>query len=117
MDMAKDTKIYVDRDEFVSQMIKCLGSEEYKKALECTEANAASAQWGMAFCANYASVHTPYMEVYDHKNTYPCNYCGECSLWLAAFDKDSKIETWEDLLVQCIKRGCDLVGKRVENDA
>lgn len=117
MDMSKDIKIYVDRDEFMRQMLKCLGSEEYKKSFgELTLAEQTAAMSGMAFCATYASVHTPYMEVYDHKNTYPCNYCGECSLWLAAFDKDSKIETWEDLLVQCIKRGCDLVGKRVEND-
>ena len=111
------TKIYVDRDEFMRQMLKCLGSEEYKKAIENTDnVSAASAQWGMAFCANYAATHTPYMEVYDHKDTYPCNYCGECSLWLAAFEPGVGIDTWEDLIIQCVKRGCDLVGKKVEQD-
>lgn len=58
--MGKD-KVFVDRDEFMRQMIKCLSSEEWKKALECSEVHATSAQWGMAFCANYAVVHTPYM--------------------------------------------------------
>lgn len=117
MSMSAKTKIYVDRDEFVKQMLKCLGSEEYKKALECSDVTAASAQWGMAFCANYAMVHTPYMTVQDHKDTYPCNYCGSCSLWLAAFEPDSTVETLEDLVIQCVRRGCDLVGKKVEEDA
>lgn len=31
--MEKD-KILVDRDEFMSQMIKCIGSEEWKVAFE-----------------------------------------------------------------------------------
>ena len=53
--------VFVDRAVFLRQMFNCLSSEEWKKALECSEVHAASAQWGMAFCANYAAVHTPYM--------------------------------------------------------
>ena len=117
MNMLGSSKIYVDRDEFVSQMLKCLSSEEYKKALECTDVNAASAQWGMAFCSNYAMVHTPYVTLQDHRDIYPCNYCGSCSLWLAAFEPNQGLETLEQLIVECVKRGCDLVGKKVENDA
>lgn len=115
--MENKTKVYVDRDKFMSQMLKCLGSEEYKKALECSDVNAASAQWGMAFCANYAAVNTPYMLLQDHRDTYPCNYCGSCPLWLAAFEPDSSVETWEQLIIECVRRGCDIVGKKVENDA
>lgn len=92
--MPATTKIYVDRDEFVSQMLKCLGSEEYKKALECTDANAASAQWGMAFCSNYAMVHTPYVTLQDHRDIYPCNYCGSCPLWLAALNLIKGLKLW-----------------------
>ena len=116
MQVTTKPKIYVDRDEFVSQMLKCLSSEEYKKALECTDANAASAQWGMAFCANYASVHTPYT-ILESKDTYPCNWCGSCPIWLAAFEPNSGVETFEQLVIQCVKRGCNLVGKKVENNA
>jgi len=109
------TKIYVDRDEFMSQMLKCLGSEEWKKALECTEVHATSAQWGMAFCANYAAVHTPYMTMQDHKDTYPCNYCGSCPIWLAAFEPNSGLDTLEKVIIECVRRDCHLVGRKVEN--
>lgn len=113
----KRPKIYVDRDEFMRQMLKCLGSEEYKKALECVEVDPASAQWGMAFCVNYACVHTPYMTIQDHRDTYPCNYCGSCPVWLAAFEHDTGLDTLEQVIIECVKRGCDLVGKKVEQDA
>ena len=59
--MDTKAKRYVSRDEFVGQMLKCLSSEEYKKALENSDVSPASAQWGMAFCTNYAMVHTPYI--------------------------------------------------------
>lgn len=103
--MNMSDKIYVDRDEFMRQMIKCLGSEEWKKALE----------WGMAFCANYAVVHTPYITMQDHKDTYPCNYCGSCPIWLAAFEPDTNLDTLEKVIIECVRRDCHLVGKKVEN--
>lgn len=116
--MENKVKIYVDRDEFMRQMLKCLGSEEYKKSFgELTPAEQTAAMSGMAFCANYACVNTPYVMLQNHKDTYPCNYCGSCPIWLAAFEPNQGIETWEDLIVQCVKRGCDLIGKKVENDA
>ena len=115
MDMR--VKQYVDRDEFVRQMLKCLSSEEYKKALENSDVSPSSAQWGMAFCTNYAMVNTPYVTSQDHRDIYPCNYCGSCPLWPAAFEPDQGLETLEQLIVECIRRGCNLVGKKVENDA
>ena len=115
--METKVKRYVDRDEFVSQMLKCLSSEEYKKALENSDVSPASAQWGMAFCANYAMVNTPYMTLQDHRDTYPCNYCGSCPVWLAAFEPNQDIETWEQLIIECVRRDCRIVGKKVENDA
>lgn len=115
--METKVKRYVDRDEFVSQMLKCLSSEEYKKALENSDVSPASAQWGMAFCANYAMVNTSYMTLQDHRDTYPCNYCGSCPVWLAAFEPNQDIETWEQLIIECVRRDCRIVGKKVENDA
>lgn len=114
--MEQKVKQYVDRDEFVRQMLKCLSSEEYKKALENSDVSPASAQWGMAFCANYAMVNTPYMTLQDHRDTYPCSYCGSCPVWLAAFEPGQGVETWEQLIIECVRRDCRIVGRKVEND-
>lgn len=62
-------------------------------------------------------VNTPYMTLQDHRDTYPCNYCGSCPVWLAVFEPGQGVETLEQLIVECVKRGCDLVGKKAENDA
>lgn len=115
MDMR--VKQYVDRDEFIRQMLECLSSEKYKKALENSNVSPASAQWGITFCINYALANTPYVTLQDHRDIYPCNHCGSCSLWLAAFEPNQGLETLEQLIAECVKRGCDLVGKKVENDA
>lgn len=44
------------------------------------------------------------------KVTAPCQYCGSCSIWLAAFEPNQGLETLEQLIVECVKRGCDLEG-------
>jgi hypothetical protein len=44
--------------------------------------------------------------------TYPCDYCGECPIWLAAYD-DERVDTYEKILAECEKRNCHLVGKEV----
>lgn len=44
---------------------------------------------------------------------YPCNYCGSCPIWLAAFEKDSGLETLERIIGACAKHKCPLVGKEV----
>lgn len=59
--MGKD-KVYVDRDEFMSQMLKCIGSEEQEKAFKDRPKSAAMT--GMAFGSIYAAVHTPEYHVY-----------------------------------------------------
>lgn len=115
--MPATTKIYVDRDEFVLQMLKSLSSEEFKEAIENSNVSPASAQWGIAFCINYALANTPYVTLQDYRDIYPCNHCGSCSLWLAAFEPNQGLETLEQLIAECVKRGCNLVGKKVENDA
>ena len=44
---------------------------------------------------------------------YPCNYCGECSIWLAAFEEGTGLDTLEAVETQCRKIKCALVGKEV----
>lgn len=48
---------------------------------------------------------------------YPCNYCGCCSVWLAAFEPDTGLDTLEDVVAACKKYyNCKLVGKEVIKD-
>lgn len=50
----------------------------------------------------------------------PCQYCGECPVWLAAFEKWSDIQTEEDLHNACramVHHGdCDCYGAYVGYD-
>lgn len=48
--------------------------------------------------------------------TYPCNYCGSCPIWLAAFEPDTGLNTIEDVIEECDARGCPLVGQKVTED-
>ena len=44
---------------------------------------------------------------------YPCNYCGECSVWLSAFEEGTGLDALETIKAQCRKMKCALVGKEV----
>ena len=46
--------------------------------------------------------------------TYPCNYCGECPIWLASFDHPS-LSTIERIKLACQRAGCHLVDTEVED--
>ena len=47
---------------------------------------------------------------------YPCNYCGECPIWLAAFEPGTGLDTIEKVIDQCLSyRRCELVGQEVED--
>lgn len=47
---------------------------------------------------------------------YPCNYCGSCTAWLAAYDPDGPLTTHQDLLAECHRRRCKLVGLPVPKE-
>ena len=49
------------------------------------------------------------------KRYYPCDYCGECKIWLAAFDH-SDLKTYEDVIEACEATACPLVGQEVKDD-
>lgn len=45
---------------------------------------------------------------------YPCNYCGSCSVWLAAFEEGTGLDTLDAVKAQCRKMKCALVDKEVQ---
>ena len=48
------------------------------------------------------------------KLTYPCQYCGSCPIWLAAYEEDTGLETTEQVVAACKKYyNCPLVGQEV----
>ena len=50
----------------------------------------------------------------NEKLTYPCQYCGSCSIWLAAFEPSTGLDTIEKVIAACHKyHNCELVGKEV----
>ena len=50
--------------------------------------------------------------------TYPCNWCGSCPIWLAAYEEGTGLDTEEKVVEACKKYyNCELVGKEVEEDA
>lgn len=49
--------------------------------------------------------------------TYPCNYCGCCSVWLAAYEPDTGLDTEEKVIEACKKYyNCPLPGLTVMTD-
>ena len=50
---------------------------------------------------------------------YPCQYCGSCPIWLAAYEEGADLETTEQVIEACKKYyNCPLVGQEVvANDA
>lgn len=50
---------------------------------------------------------------------YPCQYCGSCPIWLAAYEEGTGLETPDQVIAACKKYyNCSLVGQEVvANDA
>lgn len=46
------------------------------------------------------------------KRYYPCDYCDDCKIWLAAFDHPD-LKTYEDVIEACVATACSLVGQEV----
>ena len=44
---------------------------------------------------------------------YPCNYCGSCPIWLAAYEPGGGLDIDELVINACRKRKCSLLGKEV----
>ena len=109
--MAK-AKVLVDRDEFMSQMIKCIGSEEWERAFkDKSKSERTAAMAGIGFAGNYAAVHT--IEHITDRTVRPCQWCGECPIWGWAFEDGSELDTWPKVIAECVRRDCPVVGEDV----
>ncbi len=118
----------VDAREYMSLMLECLSTKEYKDAVEDRSSEfREGAMWGMAFCSMYAQTHAQHFgarlilpdsspEVkYDEPLHYPCNYCGSCPVWLAAYEAPG-LETSGDVIEACKARKCPLVNQPVHKE-
>lgn len=38
---------------------------------------------------------------FEKKFQYPCQYCGECPVWLGAFEDGMGLDTWDDVIDAC----------------
>ena len=48
---------------------------------------------------------------------YPCNYCGCCSIWLAAYEEGTGLDTPEKVIEACKKYfNCKLPGTEVPEE-
>ena len=48
------------------------------------------------------------------KPVYPCDWCGSCPIWLAAYEEGTGLDTEEKVVEACKKYyNCELVGKEV----
>ena len=45
--------------------------------------------------------------------TYPCTRCSDCPIWRAAYNPKTALATLADLISECEKANCCLVGKKV----
>lgn len=115
----------VETNEYMSLMLECLSTQEYKDAVARLSPEAReAAMWGMAFCSIYANVHATHYGAYLIKEeespkmeddtilTYPCNNCGSCPIWLAAYDIP-ELDTHEKVVQACHDKNCSLVGTYV----
>lgn len=51
------------------------------------------------------------------KLVYPCQWCGSCPIWLAAYEEGTGLDTEEKVVEACKKYyNCELVGKEVMRD-
>ena len=117
----------VEANEIMSLVLKCIGTPEYQKAVNERDASfREGAMWGAAFTSMYANTHAahygarvvdsvPPSQAADLLLYYPCDYCGSCSAWLAAY-KVGALETHEELIAECKRRGCNLVGTPVPKE-
>ena len=105
-------KVLVDRDEFMSQMIKCIGSEEWKVAFkDKPKSELTAAMAGIGFASCYAAVNT--VEHLTTRTVRPCQWCGECPIWTWAFEDGSELDTWPKVIAECVRRDCPVVGEDV----
>lgn len=54
----------------------------------------------------------------EQRAKYPCQWCGSCPIWLAAYEEGTGFDTEEKVIAACKQYyQCELVGKEIENSA
>lgn len=102
---------YCDITEVGREILKAIGDENTWNSVERENQDfKRGAMWGMAWAMNHVYAYAP---KFTKVERYPCNHCGECPVWLTAFDA-KEVATYDKLLKACIERKCELVGKVVE---
>ena len=102
---------YCDTTEVGREILKAIGDKNTWEAVEHENLDfQRGAMWGMVQAMNHVYAYTQKIIVVER---YPCNHCGECPVWLAAFDTE-EVKTYDKLLKACVERKCELVGKVVE---
>lgn len=48
----------------------------------------------------------------EKQSQYPCQYCGECPVWLS-YGEEGGPQTDAELELECQLKGCDLIGRTV----
>lgn len=48
----------------------------------------------------------------EYEHTFPCQYCGECIIWLAY---TNEVIDEKQLIENCIQSKCSIFGKEVKN--
>lgn len=117
----------IDSKEAMALALESINSQEFKDyTLTRSKEFVSGALWGISFGALYANTHAQHYGAKLVDNTspkmeddlllyYPCNYCGSCSAWLAAYEIGA-LETHEELIAECKRRGCELVGTHVPKE-
>lgn len=104
---------YCDINKAGREILNAIGDENTWKAVEHENQDfKRGAIWGMAWAMNHIYAYTPTVNIVER---YPCNHCGECPIWLAAFDAE-EVKTYDKLIEVCIERKCELFGKVVKED-
>lgn len=114
----------VETKEFMSLLLECMASDGYKEATaDRTPEYRSGAMWGIAYAAAYANSKARHYgarleDTYLPGGTqlyYPCNYCGSCPVWLAAYEAPG-LETSGDVIEACKARKCPLVNQPVSKE-
>ena len=118
----------IDSKEAMALALESINSQEFKDYIaDRSQEFLMGALWGTSFSAMYINTHAQHYGAKLVDNTspkmeddlllyYPCDYCGSCSIWLAAYEEGTGLETEEKVIEVCKRRGCELVGTHVPKE-
>ena len=104
-----EVREFVDVKEAGKEILKAFGNIDYS---QIDNPNNDFRRGAMSHIYAYTPKYTA--KVRDNL-TYPCNHCGECPIWLAAYNTP-ELQTYEDVCNACKESKCELFGKEVFKD-